>query len=103
MLYNLCYNDFIIDTHSITDNISKILLKHRITEPRLVNFIKYNSYSNTTFIDIGSYLGIYSFYAYLYSMNSIYAIECSSKNIAKIKNSIEINNIKNINLIEKCI
>jgi FkbM family methyltransferase len=102
MLCNLCSNNFIIDIHGITDNVSRILLKHQITEPRLINFIKFSS-SETTFIDIGSYLGIYSFYAHLYGMNHIYAIECSAKNIEKIKNTIEINNIKNIIVSEKCI
>lgn len=85
------------------DIISKCIEKDNCWEPfqtEITNEILKDG--NHIFIDVGSHLGYYSLLASLYN-NNIISIEINNKYIELFNKSIKINNIKNIELYNKCV
>jgi len=98
---------FFIYIHDINRGIvSKSLQQYNVYEKDttliVVELLKQAS-SNNVFVDIGANIGYYSLMAAQYDVDKIYAFEPIKKNMNLLKNSIEQNNITNIEVIEKCV
>jgi FkbM family methyltransferase len=93
------FNGKEIYTHPMNDYISRLISIYQCWEPNITFFIDRNFNKSGVFFDIGGNLGYYSL-AFSDKFKHVYCFEPNSKNTIIMKKSIEINEIKNISIIE---
>jgi FkbM family methyltransferase len=90
-----------IHTHSMLDYISSVVHRYSCWEPIVTNHI-INLSKGGVFIDVGANIGYYSLIASKH-YSRIIAFEPIEENYTLIKQSIVDNNIKNIEIVDKCV
>ena len=97
-------DNFII-SHYKNDTLCEKLKYGKYWEPHLWKFIEilYNNYHIENIIDIGANIGYHSLFFSKHVKNKVYAFEPHPQVFNVLKNNIKLNNIENINIINKCV
>lgn len=93
-------NECLIDTFGKVDMVTAALNGVNIWEPNVATVIKLFCLNNkTTFLDIGSNIGVHTCHAKLSNADQIFSFECNPFTIEKLKNTVNINKWENVEII----
>jgi FkbM family methyltransferase len=92
-------------SHYENDMLCRGLKYGKYWEPHIWKFIEilYNNYQIENIIDIGANIGYHSLYFSKHVKNKVYAFEPHPQVFNVLENNIKLNNIENINIINKCV